>query len=66
MNNLSYDSENKRLVCDSDPEALEYEFCAAPEGTENWDSIITPVNYRSVADKTGEQRGKGRLKVPTG
>jgi len=58
--NLQYDATNKRIICDQDPEASEYEFCVATASTENWDSVITPVNYRSVADKEDEQKGKVR------
>jgi hypothetical protein len=63
MTNLHYNNENKKLICDSNPKATEYEFCVAPSGTEDWDSVISPLNYRSVADKSGSQKGKGREKI---
>jgi len=61
MTNLHYNDQSKKLICDQDPEATNYEFCVAPSGTDDWDSEITTFNYRSVVDKSGSKIGKGRI-----
>jgi hypothetical protein len=62
MKNIHYDPINKRLVCDPDSDTEEYAFCVADAGTENWDCIISQNNFISVADRIGDQNGKGKSK----